>query len=228
MRIVHRCMALTGAAYIVLANVGNAMSTDAGPPPNPAHSPGQQDLDYLHWLAGSASAQVGLMLELLGFAAWMLWVGYLCTRVRAGGWLATAALSAGVVSVAVKLTSAAPLFAAYGLRDSLSPETAHVLTYMNGISFGVDWLPVGLFVACAAGAALATRTVGRILGWGGVFAGTGTVIFTAATGVHLDTANALPFLVCLLWILTVSVRLAIWRTPKPAPQEASDAVPVPA
>ena len=226
MRIVHRCAALTGAAYIVLANVGNAMSTDAGPPPNPAHSPGQQDLDYLHWLARSTSAQVGLTLELLGFAAWMLWVGYLCTRVRAGGWLATAALTAGVVSVAVKLTSAAPLFAAYGLRDSLSPETAHVLDYMNGVSFGVDWLPVGLFVACAAGAALATRTVGRILGWGGVFAGTGTVIFTAVTGVHLDTANALPFLVCMLWILVVSVRLAIWRTPRPASQVAPDTVPV--
>src|SRR5438874_2502705 len=73
MRIVHRCAALTGAAYVVLANVGNAMSTDAGPPPNPAHSPGQQDLDYLHWLAGSASARVALTLELLGFTVWMLW-----------------------------------------------------------------------------------------------------------------------------------------------------------
>jgi hypothetical protein len=225
MRIVPRLAALTGAAYIVLANVGNAMSTDAGPRPNPAHSPGQQDLDYLHWLAGSTSAQVGLTLELVGFAAWMLWVGYLCTRVRAGGWLATAALTGGVVSVAVKLTSAAPLFAAYGLRDSLSPETAHVLDYMNGVSFGVDWLPVGLFVACAAGAALAARALGRILGWGGVFVGTGTVIFTAVGGVHLDTANALPFMVCMLWILAVSVRLAIQRTPKPAPQVAPDAVP---
>ena len=174
----------------------------------------------------STSAQVGLTLELLGFTAWMLWVGYLCTRVRAGGWLATAALTAGVVSIAVKLGSAAPLLAAYSLRDSLSPETARALVGMNDVAFGVDWLPTGLFVACAAGAALATHTVGRVLGWGGVLAGTVAVGFTAVTGVHVEAANALPFLVCMLWILAVSVRLAIQRAPKPALQAAPDAVPV--
>jgi hypothetical protein len=42
---------------------------------------------------------------------------------------------------------------------------------------------------------------------GGVAAGTATVIVTAVTGVNVLTANALPFLVCLPWILAVSVRL---------------------
>jgi hypothetical protein len=226
MKILQRCAALTGAAYVVLANVGNAMSTDGGPRPNPDQSPGQQDIAYMHWLAGSTSGRFGVTLELLAFAALMLFVGYLCTRVRAGGWLATAALTAGVVSIAVKLGSAAPLLAAYSLRDSLSPETARALVGMNDVAFGVDWLPTGLFVACAAGAALATHTVGRVLGWGGVLAGTVAVGFTAVTGVHVEAANALPFLVCMLWILAVSVRLAIQRAPKPALQAAPDAVPV--
>jgi hypothetical protein len=34
----------------------------------------------------------------------------LCTRVRAGGWLAAAALAGGVIAIAVKLASAAPMF----------------------------------------------------------------------------------------------------------------------
>jgi hypothetical protein len=225
MRILDRCGALTGAAYVVLVMTGNVMSTK-GPGPGADQPPGQQDLRYLHWLAGSTSAQFGVTLELLGFAALMLFVGYLSTRVRAGGWLATAALTAGVVSIAVKLGSAAPLFAAYVLRDGISPETARVLTGMNSVAFGVDWLPTGLFVACAAGAALVSRTLGRILGWGGVLAGGVTVVFTAVTGVHIVSANALPFLVCVLWILVVSVRLATQRTPKVAPQAAPDAVPV--
>jgi hypothetical protein len=78
MTILQRCAALTGADYVVLANVGNAMSTDAGPRPNPDQPPGQQDIAYMHWLAGSTSGQRGVTLELLAFAALMLFVGYLC------------------------------------------------------------------------------------------------------------------------------------------------------
>ncbi len=226
MRILDRCGALTGAAYVVLVTVGNTMSTDVGPGPHPDHPAGQQDIDYLHRLAGSTFGQVGVTFELLSFAALMLFVGYLCTRVRAGGWLATAALAGGVVSIAVKLGSAAPMFAAYVLRDEISPETARVLSNMNGAAFVVDWLPTGLFVACAAGAALATHTLGRILGWGGVVAGTGAVIVTAVTGVHVLDANALPFLVCLLWILVASVRLGVQRTSRAAPEPTPDAVPL--
>jgi hypothetical protein len=88
-------------------------------PPGPSHR--QQNIDYLNWLAGSTVGQLGLTLELLGFAAWVLFVGYLCARVRAGGWLATAALTGGIVSIAVKIGSAAPLFTAFLLRNEISP-----------------------------------------------------------------------------------------------------------
>jgi hypothetical protein len=226
MRILDRCGALTGAAYVVLVMAGNTMSTDLSPGPHPAHPTGQQDIAGLRWLAGSTSGQVGVTLELLGFAALMLFTGYLCTRVRTAGWLAAAALAGGVIAIAVKLASAAPMFAAYVLRDGISPETARVLTDMGGAAFVVVWLPTGVFVACAAGAALATRTLGRTLGWGGVIVGSGAVIVTAVTGVHVLAANALPFLLCLLWILLVSVRLAVQRTSRMAAEPAPDAQPV--
>jgi hypothetical protein len=224
MRILDRCGALTGAVYVLLVMAGNMMSTDS-PGPHPAHPTGQQDIASHRWLAGSTSGQVGVMLELLGFAALMLFVGYLGTRVRAGGWLAAAALAGGVIAVAVKLASGAPMFAAYVLRDGISPQMARVLTDMGSAAFVVDWLPTGVFVACAAGAALAARTLGRTLGWGGVVVGSGTVIVTAVTGVHVLTANAVPFLLCLLWILLVSVRLAVRRTSRVAAESAPDAVP---
>jgi hypothetical protein len=226
MRILDRCGALTGAVYVLLVMVGNMMSTDS-PGPQAAHPTGQQDIASLRWLAGSTSGQVGVTLELLSFAALMLFVGYLCTRVRAAGWLATAALAGGVIAVAVKLASAAPMFAAYVLRDGISPEMARVLTDMNSAAFVVYWLPTGVFVACAAGAALAARTLGRTLSLGGVVVGTAAVIVTAVTGVHVLTANALPFLLCLLWILLVSLRLAVQRTSRvaePAPDLAPASV----
>ncbi len=226
MRILDRCGALTGAAYVVLVLAGNTLSTDNSPGPQDAQPGGQRDIDYLHWLAGSMSGQIGLTLELLGFAAFVLFIGYLSTRIRAGGWLATAAVVGGAVSVAVKLASGAPMFAAYVLRDDISRKTARVLTNVNGVSFVLDWLPTGVFVACAAAAALASRTVGRVLGWGGVVVGAVTVAATAVTGVHVMGANALPFLFCLLWILLVSVRLGIRRTSRLASPAVPDAVPV--
>ena len=83
MRIFDRCGALTGVAYVLLVMVGNTMSTGS-PGPQSAHPTGEQDIANLRWLAGSASGQAGVALELLGFAALVLFVGYLCTRVRAG------------------------------------------------------------------------------------------------------------------------------------------------
>jgi hypothetical protein len=225
MRIVDRCGALTGAAYVVLVTVGNTLSTDNDPGPHPAHPTGVQDIASLHWLAGSTSAQAGVTLELLSFAALALFAGYLCTRVRAGGWLAAAALAGGVIAIAVKLASFAPMLAGYVLRDGISPEMARVLSDMNGAAFVMVWLPTGLFVACAAGAALATRVLGRTLGWGGVAAGTAAVIVTAVTGVQVLTASALPFLICLLWILVVSVRLGVQRASRVPAEAAPDAAP---
>jgi hypothetical protein len=225
MRILDRCGAFTGVAYVLLILVGNQLSTDAFPGPSDAHPSGQQDLDYLHWLAGSSSAQIGLTMELAGFAAFMLFIGYLCSRIRAAGWLATSALAGGVIAVAVKLASGAPILASYILRDDLTPDTARALSDIGGAAFVLDWLPTGLFVACAAAAALAAGVVGRVLGWGGVAVGTVAVVGTAATGVHILGANALPFMLCLLWILAVSVRLGIRRT-EPAVEATQDVEPV--
>jgi hypothetical protein len=58
-----------------------------------------------------------------------------------------------------------------------------------------------------------------------VVAGSGTVIVTAVTGVHVLTANALLFLLCLLWVLLVSVRLAVQRTSRVAAEPAPDLAP---
>jgi type IV secretory pathway VirB2 component (pilin) len=67
--------------------------------------------------------------------------------------------------------------------------------------------------------------LGRTLGWGGVVAGTAAVIVTAVTGVHVLTASALPFLICLLWILAVSVRLGVQRASRVPAETAPDAAP---
>jgi flagellar biosynthesis protein FliQ len=211
MKLTDRLAAGCGAATIVLLTVGGDV---LGTPPGPqvAHPTGQQDLDHLNWVADTPSAQVGVGLELLGFVLMIVFISYLSTRVRDAGWLATAALAGGLIEVAIKLGSGAPLFAAYMLRDEISPETARVLIDMNGAAFVISWLPLGLFTACVAGACLRVGVLGRVLGWSGVVVGVATVVMTAATGIHVLSAIFVPMLLCTLWVLIVSLRLATQRS----------------
>ena len=225
MKILDRCGALSGAVGFVLITVGSDVLGTA-PGPQTAHPSGQQGLDHLQWLAANTSAQVGVTLELLGFAMSIIFIGYLCTRVRGAGWLATAALAGGTIWIAVKLASGAPVFAAYVLRDEITPQTARLLFDMNGAAFVVTWIPEGIFVACAAAAALMCGVLGRVLGWGGVIVGGATVLLTAVTGVNVLAANFLPFLFCTLWTLLVSLRLGLRRTSQNTSVVAPDAVPV--
>jgi hypothetical protein len=229
MKLLDRFGALSGAIGFVLVTVGSDV---LGTPPGPqsAHPTGQQDLANLQWVADHTSAQVGVSLELLGFTMSMIFIGYLVTRVRDAGWLALAALVGGIIHAAIKLGSGAPMFAAYLLREDISPATARVLIDMNSTAFVVAWLPMGVFVACAAAAGLVSGVLGRVLGWGGVIVGIASVVATAATGIDTLSAIFVPFLLCVLWQLLVSLRLGLARTDshgadKPAVER--DAMPTP-
>jgi hypothetical protein len=174
-----------------------------------AHPSGQQDLEHFRWLAATTSAQVGISLELMGLGLMIVFIGYVSARVGQAGWLSTVALAAGAIEVAIKLGSGAPMLAAYLLREELTPQTARVLLDMNGAAFVLTWLPMGIFVASASAAGLVAGVLGRILGWGGVVVGVASVIAAAAAGVHVLSAIFVPFVLCLLWVLMVSLRWGV-------------------
>ena len=108
-----RLGALTGAAFVVLILVGNQMAS-AGPA-EPAHPTGDQVLRDAARQVSSASVTAGVALEVLGFAAFLVFLGYLADVLRraAGGRRGSIAAGAGIVSgavmVAVKLGLPPPL-----------------------------------------------------------------------------------------------------------------------
>ena len=63
---------------------------------------------------------------------------------------------------------------------------------MNGAAFVTTWLPMGIFVACAAAAGMITNVLGKVLGWFGVVAGSTAVLATVATGVHISPRSSCP------------------------------------
>jgi hypothetical protein len=209
MTAMDRVGAISGASYFVLANFAMFLGRDPGLPDVPT---GQDSLDSMGRMAANPAAHAAVSIELLAFVAWMVFVGYVCWRVRAAGWLAAVALVGGVVEIAIKVGSAAPLITAYVLRDEISPQQASVLSQMSLAAFMIGLLPAGLFVLCAAIAALTTHELGRALAWSGIVIGAGNIVVAVVTGVNIEQSGFAPsFLLVLLWELVISLRWGFAR-----------------
>lgn len=220
--VADRVGAAAGAAYILLINVGNQMSSGNTQDPHPS---GAQDLaDF----GGSPTVaqQVGFVMELAGFVAFMFFLGWLVTALRARGgawgWLASVAGVSGITMVAIKLGSIAPIMTGEVDHGQLSPTLARVLADMNGSSFVVTFLPFAVYVLAAGGAMLASGFTGRVLGWSGVVIGVLGIASPLIWQLDPVSTNFLPFLFGMLWTLVVGVRLAVWG-PKATPSDAAPA-----
>lgn len=208
-----RLGAVTGAAFVVLILVGNQMAT-AGSGQS-AHPTGNQVLRDAARQVSSASVTAGVALEVLGFGAFLLFLGYLADVVRrtAGDRRGSIAAGTGIVSgavmVAVKLGSAAPIMTLWVDHGTISPQLALVLNDLGGVAFVISWLPFAIFVAGVAAALHRAGLVGRPTAYCGLVLGAAGLVLTII-GIHDPlSANPLAFLLGLFWLLAVSVRLAI-------------------
>ena len=208
MNAMNRVGAFSGAASFVLGNIGNTIGQDASLPENPT---GQEILDSAGRLAENPVQQIGIGLELLGLAALLIFIAYTYSRTRAAGWLAVTALAAGTMTVTVKYASIAPFFTVYLLRDDIDPQTALSFQMQALVSYMIDILPAGLFVACGAAAAMMTHSLGRVLGWAGVVIGAANVITAVVVGPRIEGVFSPTFLLAIIWVLVVSLRWGFAR-----------------
>jgi len=206
---VDRVGALSGAAYILLANFGSALIGESS---SGAESPGQRILDEQQRYAENPWTNVAFAVVILALMALMMFVGYLCSRVRDAGWLATTALIGGTAALIANFLSVSLLIAVFVLRDDISPELARALQDVDGAGHLVQLLPLGVFALFASAAALVTRTLGRVLSWAGIAVGATSIIVLAASGLPANDDFFLwPFLLVILWMAVISVRLGFAR-----------------
>jgi hypothetical protein len=199
----ERLGAASGVLWFLLIMVGNQMST-AGTSDGVRPS-GEQILADLR--RTSTTATVGFTVELLGFAALLVFLGYLFWVLRRGdgegSWLPGTALVAGITMIAIKLGSAGPIYAAVLRKDELSPELARTLVDINSGAFWISWLPFAVLVAATAGAALRTGLVARPLAWIGLALGVVGVVPAVSLAVAMSEFGAAPFLAVLSGVLAV-------------------------
>jgi len=206
-----RMWAATGALFVILILLGNAMNT-AGTSTD-AHPTGDRLLEDLAHQAASSSARVGLVLEVLGFTIAMAFVGYLADVLRRSdsgrvGFAGTAVV-AGATMLAIKLTSGASILVAHVNRADLEPGLARVINDIGGALFVISWLPTAVFVGAGALALHEARLVGRPTAIIGAGLGLAGVVLTLVALPDATSGNPIAFLLGLVGILVVSVRLAV-------------------
>jgi len=210
-----RIGASTGALFVGLILVGNQMNV-AGTDQS-AHPSGAKVLQGAVHQAGSSSAKIGLVLEVLGFVAFIAFLGYLADvwRRRNGSshgessLAPGAAIVAGITMLAVKLGSGAPMLALYVDRKTLSPEVAQVLNDFGTAAFVISWLPFAVFVAAAAFALRRASLIGRPTTYIGALLGIAGVALAVVGITNPINGNPIAFMLGLVWTLVVSVRLAV-------------------
>lgn len=172
---------------------------------------------------------VGLSMELLGWVALVMFLGYLYRVLQRAegpdGWLAPVAFGSGLIMVSIKLGSIAPLVAAWYRRDDLTVTTAEILHDLAGAFFVVSGWATGLLVASAAGSALASGVLPRWLGWFGMVSGMATLVAGTAGMMYPRDYLPLPFLAGLLWILVTSVVLTARASRGGQPEVTEHTVP---
>ena len=126
--------------------------------------------------------------------------------------------------IAIKLGSAAPVFAAMYRKDEITPDLARTLVDMNGGAFWISWLPFAVLVTATAASLLSSRLVARPLAWTGVVFGVAGLVPAVVLPVALTDYGAAPFMLSYIWLAVLAVVLAFRRSPIAAPRARDAAV----
>jgi hypothetical protein len=168
---------------------------------------------------GGTKTGTGILVELIGFAFFPFFLGSLWACLRSaegdGGWLSAAAFGGGLVALAVKLASVAPVLAVRA-GEGMDPGIAKALIAMNDVSFSITFLPLAVMLAAAAIVAIRTGALPRWLGWGAAAVALGLLGALSAVVVSPSPPEwvFLAMLLFALWTVATSIAL-IRRTGEP-------------
>ena len=214
-----RIGALTGAAYVVLAILANDVLGKHPPDSSAsAHEIGM----WFRTHPATTRTWTMAFLELFALLCFPVFVTVLAWTLRRAdrSWLPGIVLGFGWLSAAIKIGSAAPIFALVWRADNgLSDGLAAALVDMNGAAFILTWALDAFLLAAAGGVILRTRCLPRWLGWWALV--TAPLLLV---NVPLAISGPPLFLLALIWIVATSITLAVRGARDPAAATSSQEV----
>jgi len=184
---------------------------------------------YVVLLIGGGSIEsntvgIAFFVEMLAFLFFLFFLGNLWSALRraegGSGWLSATAFGAGLMSVTIKVASAAPVLAArYRAGDALDPQLARALQDINDASFYLSFFPLAVLLGAFAIVAIRSRTLPKWLGWLAAGLGLAFVAGGMSGSAALQSEWAgLPMILFTIWVIAASVVL-IRRAGAPRPAE---------
>jgi hypothetical protein len=184
---------------------------------------------YVVLLMGGGSFEgntigIAFLVVMLAFLFFLFFLGDLWSALRraegGSGWLSATAFGAGLMSVTIKVASAAPLLAArYRAGDGLDPQLARTLEDMNDASFYLSFFPLAVLLGAFAIVAIRSGALPKWLGWIAAALGLAFIAggMSGSADLHSEWAG-LPMILFTLWVIATSVVL-IRRVGAPRPAE---------
>lgn len=161
---------------------------------------------------GGPASQLAFSLEVLAFTSFLFFLGSLWGAMRraegGGGFLSATAFGAGVMSITIKLASAAPVLAARASTGELDPNLTGVLQDINNASFALTFFPLAAMLAAFALVAIRSKALPGWLGWAAAPLSVAFAVGGIAGSADLASEWAgLPMLIFTPWVIATSVVL---------------------
>ncbi len=151
-----------------------------------------------------SAGNVVLGAEVLALLLFVPFLAYLCSQLRnadTSDWLATTALGAGCVAIAVKLAGVLPAILVE--QGDLTPAIAAALTRFGDVSFMVSMMPLGVFLAAIAAIITRSAVLPAWLGWSAAV----IAPLLVANAFDLGSEFGPAFILFLLWTLITAIIL---------------------
>jgi hypothetical protein len=205
-----RLGAATGILYVALAlahsNAGGGVGF------------GDSRTNIAIWVGGTLGPRgvnwIGVYSGILGQLCLVVFAAVVAAAIRrregAYPWLSNVTLGAGLLTVAVKLTSLPAVFAlAYRAHEGFEPQLAAALTDMNDFSFLLTWPLLALMIGAAAAGILRYRALPAWLGWLGVAV---AVALLTAVPLAFGVGPFIAFITSSVWIVLASAMMVVRPT----------------
>jgi hypothetical protein len=161
---------------------------------------------------GGPTSKLAFSLEVLAFPSFLFFLGSLWGAMRraegGGGILSATAFGAGVMSITIKLASAAPVLAARANASELDPQMTGVLQDINNASFALTFFPLAAMLAAFALVAIRSAALPGWLGWAAAALSVAFAVggLVGSADLASDWAG-LPMLIFTPWVIATSVVL---------------------
>ena len=162
---------------------------------------------------GGPNIQIAFLMEILAFLFFLFFLGNLWSTLRGAeggsGWLSATAFGGGLMSVTIKVGSAAPILAArYRASDGLDPLLARTLQDINNASFYLSFFPLAVLLAAFSIVVIRSGALPKWLGWIAAAVGLAFIVGGMSGSADLQPEWAgLPMILFMFWVIAVSVVL---------------------